>query len=318
MWDHLLVPLDGSSLAELVLPHAVALAQAMDARLTLLRAVSQPVDECVSGAVDPLSWQMRKAEALAYLDQVLARLRELALQVDRVVVEGDPAEQIVDFAHTAGADLIVVSSHGRSGLSEWNVSSVVQKVILSAFVPVMIVRAYNRPVGELDSLRYGRLLVPLDGSHRAEYALPLATTLASFHSSTLLLVHVVNRPEVPRRVPLTEEETELVERLTALNREKGAQYLRNLQSRLGAAAETRLLVDQNPAAALHQVVEEEKIDLVLLSAHGYSGGKKWAYGSVALNFIAYGTSPLLIVQDIAEGEAETTEAQKAARETKGH
>jgi nucleotide-binding universal stress UspA family protein len=318
MLNHILVPLDGSRLAETVLPHAVALAQAFGSRLTLLRAVAQSDQEPNRAAVDPFSWQIRKAESRAYLDEVLARLQEAGAEADHSLVEGNAAEQIVEFAQSEAVDLIVLSSHGRSGLSEWNISSVVQKVILRAFVPVLIVRAYKGVADDLTGLRYRRLLLPLDGSRRAEYALPLAVTLADSHASTLILAHVVHRPEVPRAIPLSEEEMSLVEQLTALNRERGAGYLQDLEPRVGIGAETRLLVSHNPAVALHQLVEEEEIDLVVLSAHGYSGSAKWPYGSVALNFIVYGSTPLLIVQDISEEETEPSEAQKAARETKGH
>jgi nucleotide-binding universal stress UspA family protein len=63
---------------------------------------------------------------------------------------------------------------------------------------------------------------------------------------------------------------------------------------------------------------EEPVDLVVLSAHGYSGSAEWPYGSVALNFIAYGTTPLLIVQDLVESEARRSKAEAAAAESKGH
>lgn len=318
MLDHILVPLDGSRLAETVLPHAVALAQAFGSRLTLLRAVARSEQVPGSLTVDPLSWQILKAESRAYLDEVVARLQEVGVEAERALVEGSAAEQIVEFTREEGVDLLILSSHGRSGLSEWNISSVVQKVLFRAFLPVLIVRAYKGVPDDLAGLRYRRLLLPLDGSPRAEYALPLATTLANAHGSTLLVAHVVHRPEVPRAIPLSEEEMGLVEQLTALNRERGAAYLRDLEPRLGTRAETRLLVSHNPAVALHQLVEQEEIDLVVLTAHGYSGSTKWSYGSVALNFAVYGSTPLLIVQDISEEEAEPTEAQKAARETKGH
>lgn len=318
MLDHILVPLDGSRLAETVLPHAAAMAQAFGSRITLLRAVSRSEQVPGSRSVDPLSWQILKAESRAYLDEILARIQEVGVEADRVLVEGSAAEQIVEFARAEGVDLIILSSHGRSGLSEWNISSVVQKVIFRAFVPVLIVRAYKGVSDDLAGLRYRRVLLPLDGSPRAEYVLPLATTLANAHGSSLLLAHVVHRPEVPRAIPLSEEEMSLVEQLTALNRERGAAYLRNLEPRLGMQLETRLLVSHNPAMALHELVEREEIDLVMLSAHGYSGSTKWTFGSVALNFAVYGTTPLLVVQDISEEEAEPTEAQKAARETKGH
>ncbi len=318
MLDHILVPLDGSRLAETVLPHVVALAKAFGSHVTLLRAVALGDQAGGSASVDPFSWQIRRAEGRAYLDEVQARLQDRGIEVTPALVEGSAAEQIVEFARSEAVDLMILSSHGGSGLSEWNISSVVQKVILGAFVPVLIVRAYKGVIDRLNGLHYHRLLLPLDGSRRAEYALPLAATLADSHGSALILAHVVHRPEMPRAIPLSEEERVLVEDLTALNWERGAQYLEDLEPRVGMRAETRLLVSHNPAEALHRLVEEEEIDLVVLTAHGYTGSTKWPYGSVALNFIVYGSTPLLIVQDISEEEAEPSEAQKAARETKGH
>jgi nucleotide-binding universal stress UspA family protein len=318
MFGHLIVPLDGSSLAECVLPHAVALARPFESRVTLLRGVLGPSSGNASRAIDPLGWQMRRAEAKAYLDDLVARLQEIGVDADQQVLEGEAAEQIIQYGRDQGADLILLSSHGRSGLSPWNISSVVQKVILRAYMPVMIVRAYQPVTSELAGLTYRRVLVPLDGSQRAEYILPLATTLAGFHKFPLLLAYVVSKPEVPRHAPLTEEEAALVEQLTERNRQKGEQYLEDLRSRLDIDVETILQVSENAAEALHQLVEARDVDLVLLSAHGYSARKRWPYGGVALNFIAYGTTPLLILQDLPEDELEVSEAEKVARETKGH
>jgi hypothetical protein len=79
-----------------------------------------------------------------------------------------------------------------------------------------------------------------------------------------------------------------------------------------------LLVSENSAASLHDLVEQESVDMVMLSAHGYSGGIKWPYGSMVINFIGYGTTPLLIVQDLSPDEVERTKAEMYAREYKGH
>ncbi len=318
MLKHILVPLDGSSLAECVLPHTVALAQAFDARVTLLRAVERVGPANLNRAIDPLNWHIRKSEAEAYLDEVADRLQQIGLQADQAVVQGKAADRIIDFVHNQDVDLIVLSSHGRSGLSRWNISSVVQKVILRSYTPTMIVRAYRPVTEELTGLRYERLLVPLDGSQRAECILPLATNLARFHECRLLLAHVVSKPEVPRRAPLTQEEAELIDKITERNRQKGERYLEELKSRLSGDIETRLLVSEKPALTLHELVEKENADLILLAAHGYSGEVQWPYGSVALNFIAYGTTPLLIMQDISEEERKRTAAEKAASESKGH
>jgi len=318
MFDHILVPLDGSQLAECVLPHAVALARTFGARVTLLQAVERARGGGLTRAIDPLRWQIRKSEAGAYLDEIGARLQEAGLQADKALLEGSAAERIVEYAQTNDVSLIILSSHGWSGPSKWNINSVVQKIIIQAYMPVLIVRAYRPATGDLTGLRYKRLLLPLDGSQRAEVILPLAITLARSHGCLLVLAHVVSKPELPRRTPRSAEENELVNRLTELNQAHGAGYLEQLRSRLAMDVETRLLSSENIAATLHELVAREEIDMVMLSAHGYSGEAQWPYGSVALNFIAYCTAPLLIMQDISRNEVERTQAEIEARGSKGH
>jgi nucleotide-binding universal stress UspA family protein len=182
----------------------------------------------------------------------------------------------------------------------------------------MIVRAYRPTSKDLTGLRYRRLLVPLDCSQRAEYVLPLAATLARHHESQLVLAHIVPKPEMPRRAPLSREDIDLANKVTERNRQEATRYLDQLKSRLSVDARIVLMVSDNVAASLHELVEREEIDLVLLSAHGYSGGAKWPYGSVTVSFIAYGTTPLLILQDLPPDEVEPTLAEVAARERKGH
>ena len=318
MFERLLVPLDGSSLAERALHHAVTVARAFDSLVTVIRSIERRTGDGMTQAVDPLTWQMRKAEALAYLDDVVSRLHAVGVRADRCVTEGDPAEQIITRAHQNSVDLIVIASHGRNGLSEWNISSVVQKVIQRAYAPLLIVPAYRPAPGELGSHVYDRVAVPLDGSQRAEYVLPVAEQVAGFYEGALLLVHVVARPAVPRRVPLVAEEQELVERLVELNRVHATRYLDDLESRMATHVETRLLVADNAVTALHEFIRAQEVDLVLMTAHGYSGETRWPYGSVALSFITYGTAPLLLMQDVAKEDAVETEAEKAAREVRGH
>jgi nucleotide-binding universal stress UspA family protein len=318
MLNHILVPLDGSLLAECVLSHAITLAQVFEARITLLRVVERGQATGLRWAIDPLQWQIRKVEAGVYLDNLAARLKGVGLQAEKVILEGLPPERIVEFARDHGIGMIIISTHGQSGLSGWNVSSVVQKVILRAYMPMMIVRAHTSPTVDMMQMRYRRVLVPLDGSRRAECALPLAKRLADFHNSQLLLVHVVTRPEIPRHTPSSEEERQLIDRLTELNRTRAGEYLGRLQAQISQDVETRVIVGGVPAAALQDIVVQENADLVVLSAHGYTGETRWPYGSIALNLIAYGTTPLLIVQDLSPEEMEKALAKLTAGQPKGH
>lgn len=319
MFGQILTPLDGSSLAECVLPHVVSLAKVYDAQVILVQVIECP-EATSNEPVDPLLWELCKAEAEAYLDDVKVRLEEVGVgRIATEFLEGRPASRLVEFIRDTDVDLVVLSSHGKAGLSRWNVNSVVRKIIQRAHRSTMIVRAYRAV--ESDTLReahYRRLLVPLDGSQRAECALTTAVTLARFHDAQLLVGHIVERPEMPRQVPLTDEDQALIDRFVKRSKEVSEQYLDQLRARLSLDFEAKLHVNDDVAAALHTMVEEEDVDLVVLSAHGYSGATKWPFGSVTSSLIEYGATPLLMAQDLAPHEVELTEAEKAAEESKGH
>jgi nucleotide-binding universal stress UspA family protein len=318
MFEHILIPLDGSSLAECVLPHGLAIAKALGARATVLQVVEQAEDAARMGAIDPLEWHYSEAQAGAYLQEVAERLRMAGLPATQTLLQGDAAERVIDYAQAERADLILLSSHGRSGLSGWNVSSVVQKILARAYLSMLLVPAYRPATTEITALRYERILVPLDGSARAECVLPVAGALAAHHASQVFLAHVVHRPDLPRRAPLSREDLDLANALTDRNRIEASRYLEEVRSRLSVPAEIRLRVEEHVSAALQQLALEERVDLVLLSAHGYSGETRWAYGSLAASFILHGSTPLLIVQDLPRQAIEPTAAELAAREYGHH
>jgi nucleotide-binding universal stress UspA family protein len=320
MFDPILVPLDGSLLAECVLPHVVAIARAFDAKVILLRVLDRNQASEKAQLFDLLNWQMSKTGAKLYLEKISARLQKSGLRIETAVLEGLVAESITEYALSRGIKLIILSSHGRSGLSQWGISSVTQKIIFSAPSSLLIIRAYQPATSESIERQYNRIVVPLDGSRRAENVLPMVTLLARFHQARIHIVHVVETPEMARQMPLTREDMELSERIVARNREEAVRYLdqAHLHSSLdGIDVQTRLLTSDNAAAALHELAEQENIDMVALSAHGYSGNNKWPYGSMVNNFILYSKVPLLIVQDLPAKE-EPPMVDMAPREPAEH
>jgi nucleotide-binding universal stress UspA family protein len=304
MFDSILVPLDGSQLAECVLPHAVAFARSFDAEITLLRILEKNQTGVSAQLFDLLNWQIQKTKATLYLEEIKGRFRESNIRVQAVILEGLVAEGITDYAQNQGMKLIILSSHGRHGMTQWGISSITQKIILSAPTSVLIVRAHQQDIltSELSAIPlYQRILVPLDGSQRAEYVLPIITQLAQVYKPNIHLVHVVHPPEMARQMPLEREDIDLSNRVVERNREEAGHYLEQVKSRLyvqGIAVQTHLITSDHTAVALYQVVEQENIDMVTLSAHGYSGKHQWPYGSLVNNFILYGKVSLLIVQDL--------------------
>jgi nucleotide-binding universal stress UspA family protein len=318
MFNKILAPLDSSPIAESVLPHLVAFADVYEAEVTLVHVVECPIGVDPFQPVDPLEWELCRAEAEAYLDQVAERLSLVNVEAKQVLLEGQPAPCIVEYAQSHQINLIVLSSHGRAGLSRWNVNSVVRKIIQKANISTLIVRAYKPSPEGLDGLLYRRLMAPLDGSLRAECILPTVATLTRFHKAHLILGHVVVKPEMPRLTPLTHEDIDLKDRFVKRNLEVAEQYFDQLLSRTSVDFVPRLLVSENIAISLHQLVDDEEVDLIVISAHGYSGSAKWPYGSLTTSFIEYGTTPLLIVQDLEPGELEISEAEVASKEYTGH
>jgi len=315
--DHILVPLDGSELSECVLPHVMAIAPVTHARVTFIHVLERPQYRNGSAPIDPLGWHMQKQEAQAFLDRNVERLQKLDLQVEQVIVEGNPADAIIDFAWHNGVDLIILSTHGRTGLSGWNVSSVVQKILLRAYKSILLVRAY---AAAWDAIQYQRLLIAMDGSSRSEYVLPFAISLAQFHHANLILGTVIQKPQTMQRFPQSEEDAELINQLTEKNHREAANYLNQLSTQLSLkdlSAEVNIIAADSTIGAVYDMVEETHADLVMIAAHGQSGDRRWPYGSIASSLIAYGSTPIMIMQDLSENEIPPTPAERALREGKG-
>lgn len=323
MLNHILVPMDGSTLAECVLPHVQALGLAMNSHITLLHVLEKERERSGALAVDPLEWRLKKREAESYLNKIQVRLKKTGLNVEALILEGTPAECIIDFAASHNINLIALSTHGRSGLSGWNVSSVVQKIILRAYKSIMLVRAHKLSEAETTdtSFHHRRLFVGLDRSAQAEYVLPTAISLAQFYKAELILGAVIQRPEIIQRMPLSREDAELLDQVAEKNHQAAAHYFEQLQSQLSlqnVEFKTRLVICKKVTTTLHDMVEKEKTDLVMLTAHGHGCDERYPYGSVATSFIAYGNTPLIIMQDLASDQVQSTQAELASRESKGH
>ena len=304
MIKNILVPCDRSSLAESALPHAISMATAFNGQITLLHVLEPNVDINKNRSPDPFEWQIRKAEAKSYIDSLHDRLKDVVNLTDSYVLEGRADERIIDFAHEKHADLIILNSYGQTGANSWNVSNVVQKVMARSFIPTLVVRgsSFLSPPENLIKYQYKRLLVGLDGSPRSEWVLPLATALAQQHGCLLILAHIVRKPELPHLVPLKEEDILLADNLVERNRIEAEGYLKGIQTRLPVESEVHLVVSTNITESLHSMVDKEQVDLVLLSAHVFSGIRHRPFGNTALNFIAYGNTPLLVVQDLSPEE----------------
>jgi nucleotide-binding universal stress UspA family protein len=266
----------------------------------------QPAPEHSAARItDPLGWEVLRREASAYLERLAAELRETwKLRVDCMVEQGRPAERIIAVARDVGADLTVIASHGESGRAAWNLGSTAQQVLSVARGSVLVARAAATTAAIVVP---ERILVPLDGSVRTESVLPIAARIAQTHGAEMVLVHVVVEPL--QTAMLHAADLELARELSRRIESRAKRYLEQVRERLPRGARVRTLVSRHAdeQQALHEISSQERIDLVVLSAHGRVCNPARPFGSVAHHLLANGAVPLLVLQDLSEPELERSE-----------
>ncbi len=310
MLGKIVILLDGSSLAQCVLPHTWSLAHTFNSDITMLH-VLEPPEKTDTGRLDPISWHLQKIEAQSFLNTLAQQSGEKSLHLDTALLEGIAPNRISEYIEETNPDLIVMSSHGSGGLSPWNVSSVAQKIIYRTHRSFMLVRAYQHQEQSKAPIRYRRIAVPLDGSKRAECVLPVAAELANAHEAELLFIHARAALAVVQSGtrPLSPDTLHAVQRLTEHNQLEAEHYLAAMAAKHEPDVYTYSLSGSNPADALLQFVHDNEIDLVVMSAHGKSGETIRPYGSIVSSFIAYGSTSLLVIQDLPQDQIKPTQAE---------
>jgi nucleotide-binding universal stress UspA family protein len=301
MYDKIVVPLDGSELAEGVLPHVAEIVRGRGGRVYLL-TVAQSARITTSVLPDLLSpfdstqeeRQRVEQELTAYLKTVARRLEA---QVQVSVRFGRPADEILAFAGEVGADLIAMSAHGRSGISRWVLGSVADRVLHGAMCPVLIVRAEPQQAHPT----YQHILVPLDGSELAEGVLPHVSALVRPNDTRIFLISVLANGFSDRTITLlTSSPPGLQLSTTALSKAEVqlTVYLRSVAAALrerGAAVHTAVRHGA-PAEVILTYAAEVNADLIGMTAHGLSGVSRWVYGNVASKVLQGSHCSVLLVR----------------------
>lgn len=325
MFSHILVPLDESQLAEQVLPHVIAIAPYDEARVTLLNVHEPPADTALGQTAEPVEWLLGSDRARSYLESVAERLTRKGLRVATELIEGDATVSVLEFAKSNDVDLIALTSHGAGGEEVHALGEVALKTVLGAKTSVLLVRSFNpvlEAVGEdaePGSRGYRQVLVPLDGSLRAEAVLPYAERLCDDGEAGCLHLASVVRPTNPWPAGATgkEEQREAV-RAAIVRAER---YLSGVGSAVEAPPrrlKTAVIDDDDIVGALDGYASSADVDIKVMSAHGASGSTRTPYGSVTLDLLLFGFTPLLVIQDRATHELRETHAERAAKERQGH
>ncbi len=314
MYTRILVPLDGSSVAEQVLPYVRVLGRALKTRVELLR-VFEPVSASLADPshglyVDRIFASMRD-HVDSYLERVAKSLREGGLTVSFTADEGSPAASIVREAELEPATLVVLCTHGRSGITRWFLGSTTDKVLHASTRPFLIVRSRKGQVFE-STFKLKTILVPLDGSMLAEQVVPHAALLAKGLGLKVTLVRVTPsaREYVLRFVEFAGYPFAYVQDLVKRADAEARDYLDRVREKLrqqGVLSVEGRVVHGQPAATIIDMAREVDDCLIAMSTHGSSGVDRWIRGSVTDRVVRHSADPVLVVR----AEKETSHGASA-------
>jgi nucleotide-binding universal stress UspA family protein len=292
MFKKILVPLDGSELAECALKPALTVAQESRGQVILLSVPTLKhmfvIDQAGYGLLLPNdSFDESRRELKAYLQTIQENRVEAGLDVRTRVVDGDPADVIVDTSAEEGVDLIAMSTHGRSGLTHWMLGSVTEEVLRAAICPVLVTRSPKS---------ISKILITLDGSELAEQALKPGFELACCIGAEVTLLHVASTLSPGETSWLHELEAGLANRL-----EKDAKiYLQTIAGHFrdaGGGKRVRTIVRTGDAAAeILGAAEILDIDLIVMASHGRTGLRRWVYGSVTEKILRSACCAVMVIR----------------------
>jgi nucleotide-binding universal stress UspA family protein len=278
MYKRILIPLDGSKRAERVLPYVLFLAPVIGAEVQFLR-VAHPTAVFMDGMETYISaelyQQVLDADVQAasdYLEGVASQLRGAGIKANTEVVFAQPASAIIDAASAVKDTLVMMSTHGRTGLSRFALGSVAELVVRETATPVFLVRGLEDRPCTFDSI-----LVPLDGSTTAEAVLPCVEAIAPALKSKVFLL----------RVPANEDASDACD------------YLAAIATRLRAAGIKAVHTAVRPGPpdeAILTMAERENVSFIAMATHGRSGVRRWVLGSVADRVLHMAPIPTLLVR----------------------
>lgn len=301
MYRRMLVPLDGSQLAESVLPYAAEVAARLDLEVVLFHGCTQR-----EGDFSPLysaymeqAMDILRRESEAVRNRTGRPPRETGLEVQCKVAPGDPADQILHCAEEDHVDLILMATHGRSGITRWALGSVADKVLRASPVPVWLVRAGVPERIRSEEWQQKAILVPLDGSKVAESVLPHVEALArgcGDDPMDVVLLAVLEPVVAPALDPGVGP-VGMQEAMEAYSEARKG-YLSETQALLsnaGVSAQAEVLMG-SAAEEIVSYADENRVSLIVMATHGRSGIGRWVYGSVAERVLMGTSRPVFLVR----------------------
>ncbi len=285
----------------LVFRHTKAVASSLDLTVKLIHVMQGAASE-VSPS-DPIEWQLKRREAQDYLSRILETEHEPLVLTDRLLLNGHSGEEIARWAREHSQNLMAMTTRcgvenfdSRHPSRDFSLGRTAQTVLDGSSASLLLIPPETI---ETDVVRYRRLLVPLDGSCRAESVLPFAVRIARKHGAELVLAHIVPRPEIVEASLGDREANALIAKLRQFNEQNARAYLSRLQSRLSSGdLSIKVIVNSDGDArdSLLQIAEQQDADLFVLSGRGKGAMNDICCGSVARHLAAHSRLPLLLIR----------------------
>jgi len=295
MYEKILVPLDGSELAETALESALHIVRKQSGKLILLTVptygqVIAPGPAGYSLMTPPQSPEMLNEDAETYLDGIYRRINGPGTDIITEVVGGDIAGNIVDMAAADEVDLIVMTTHGYSGLTRWMMGSITERVLRSAPCPVLVVRCGGLP---------RNAVITLDGSPLAEQALVPGLGLARLLGADVTLLMIDQSRKLGNlELNLLDAAGGGLGQQIAQEEYQGLSYLQGIADEYRSPNQEikSLVIGGSPANSILAYVEKKPVELLIMATHGHSGLKRWVYGSVTEKCLHNSACAMLVVR----------------------
>jgi nucleotide-binding universal stress UspA family protein len=286
MLETIMVPLDGSSAAEIVFPFIEEISSKFSSRIIFVAVA-------YSGSTD-LPHLYR-----SYLERVKEQIQSQlddhgakeATKISIKVLSGDPTDEILHYADMTDTSLIAMASHGSSGHGHQLLGSTVAKVLWTSRRPMLLIRApANKTVVHQKTL-FERILVPLDGSRVGEAAIPFAEGLARVLGSELVLFHVMES-----LATVASDEYSIPQKFFDGRRDSAMAYLERMKQQLiqKGLRVTSEIGDGPPADLIIDYAKSKAIQVIAMSTHGRSGAGRWVFGSVTAKVLHSGDAAVLV------------------------
>lgn len=292
--------IDSSMRGQVLLRHTKAVAEGLGLPLNIIHVVESASTD--HGPSDPIQWQIKYQEAKDHILRIANEEDQDSTIHDHFILNGIAGDEISRWANDHDGSLMAMTS--RCGLSSGTMlhgylGDTAQKLLEASNASLLLVPS-DMPASE--SVRYKRLMVPLDGSQRAESVLPVAMRIARKHNAELVLAHVVSEPEIVETGPHDKEAYDLMTHMLRYNEQNAHAYLDRLQARLNNGTVTiRTIVenDGDPRERLIRLATAQDVDLILISAHGRTGMPNACCGNIARHLVTNTHIPLLMVRQQA-------------------